>query len=207
MGLGRTFQDLKLVPSMTVTELLSLAHERHVQVREPIASLLAVPAALRSEASVRDRVDELLATFNLQRFANSFISEISTGTRRVVELACACAHQPSVLILDEPSSGLAQSEAEAMIELIANIQERTAAAIALIEHDMEVIRQLSTEVVCMHLGAVIARGTPQAVMEDPHVISAYLGVDEVAVQRSGRGTRLPPLAVALATGGAIGGRS
>jgi ABC-type branched-subunit amino acid transport system ATPase component/ABC-type branched-subunit amino acid transport system permease subunit len=201
LGLGRTFQDLKLVPSMTVTELLSLAHERSVRVREPIASLLAVPAALRSEASVRDRVDELLATFNLQRFANSFISELSTGTRRVVELACACAHRPSVLILDEPSSGLAQSEAEAMIELIANIQERTGAAIALIEHDMEVISSLSTEVICMHLGAVIARGTPQAVLEDPHVISAYLGVDDVAVKRSGRGKPPGRLNIALATGG------
>lgn len=199
LGLGRTFQDLKLVPSMTVAEFVGLAHERHVAVREPVASVLGVPAALRSEASLKLRVEELLATFNLERFGNTFISELSTGTRRVVELACACAHRPSLLILDEPSSGLAQKEAEAMIDLIADIQEHTGAAIALIEHDMQVISSLSDEVVCMHLGAVIARGTPKAVLDDPHVISAYLGFDEVAVRRSGSGVTAAPPGIALAS--------
>jgi ABC-type branched-subunit amino acid transport system ATPase component/ABC-type branched-subunit amino acid transport system permease subunit len=207
LGLGRTFQDLKLIPSMTVAEVVGLAHERHVDVREPLASILSVPAVLRSEASVRRRVDELLATFKLERFANSFISELSTGTRRVVELACACAHRPSVLILDEPSSGLAQSEAEAMIDLIVDIKERTGAAIALIEHDMQVITGLSNEVVCMHLGAVIARGTPQSVLANPEVISAYLGFDDVAVQRSGRATRSPKGASTAGSPGAVGARA
>ena len=207
LGLGRTFQDLKLIPSMTVAEVVGLAHERHVDVREPLASILSVPAVLRSEASVRRRVDELLATFKLERFANSFISELSTGTRRVVELACACAHQPSVLILDEPSSGLAQSEAEAMIDLIVDIKERTGAAIALIEHDMQVITSLSNEVVCMHLGAVIARGTPQSVLADPEVISAYLGFDDVAVQRSGRAARSTKGTSASRSRGPVGARA
>jgi ABC-type branched-subunit amino acid transport system ATPase component/ABC-type branched-subunit amino acid transport system permease subunit len=185
MGLGRTFQDLRLIPSMTVTEVVSLAHERYLDVREPLASVLHVPAAIRSEAVLRERVGELIADFNLDRFANSFISELSTGTRRVVELACACAHRPSVLILDEPSSGLAQREAEAMIDLIANIRERTGAAIALIEHDMQLIKALSTKVICMHLGKAIATGTPEAVLADPDVTAAYLGLDDVAVARSG----------------------
>lgn len=188
-GLGRTFQDLRLIPSMTVAEVVSLAHERHLDVREPLASVLDLPAVIRSEAYLKQSVAELLATFNLDRYANAFISELSTGTRRVVELACACAHQPSVLILDEPSSGLAQSEAEAMIDLIVDIKERTGAAIALIEHDMQIISSLSNEVVCMHLGGVIARGAPEVVLADPEVIAAYLGFDEVAVQRSGRGDR------------------
>jgi ABC-type branched-subunit amino acid transport system ATPase component/ABC-type branched-subunit amino acid transport system permease subunit len=189
MGLGRTFQDLRLIPSMTVAEVLALAHERHVDVREPVASVLGLPAALRSEASLKQRVDQLLETFNLERFANSFISELSTGTRRVVELACACAHEPSVLILDEPSSGLAQREAEAMIDLIVDIKERTGTTIALIEHDMHLIKSLSDEVVCMHLGAVIARGAPEVVLADADVIAAYLGFDDTAVQRSGIGAR------------------
>jgi branched-chain amino acid transport system ATP-binding protein len=105
----------------------------------------------------------------------------------VVELACACAHQPSVLILDEPSSGLAQREAEAMVDLIVDIKDRTGSAIALIEHDMHVIKSLSDEVICMHLGAVIARGDPDSVLADADVVSAYLGYDDTAVQRSGVG--------------------
>jgi ABC-type branched-subunit amino acid transport system ATPase component/ABC-type branched-subunit amino acid transport system permease subunit len=204
LGLGRTFQDLRLIPSMTVAEVVSLAHERHLDVREPLASVLDLPAVIRSEESLKQRVAELLATFNLDRYANSFVSELSTGTRRVVELACACAHQPSVLILDEPSSGLAQSEAEAMIELIVDIKERTGAAIALIEHDMQVIRSLSNEVLCMHLGGVIARGAPEVVLEDPDVIAAYLGFDEVAVKRSGPDARRGQPAVAPRAGGRIG---
>ncbi|MGH2692566.1 MAG: ATP-binding cassette domain-containing protein, partial [Actinomycetota bacterium] len=189
LGLGRTFQDLRLIPSMTVAEVLALAHERHVDVREPVASVLGLPATLRSEASVKRRVKELMETFNLGRYANSFISELSTGTRRVVELACACAHEPSVLILDEPSSGLAQREAEAMVGLIQDITGLTGATIALIEHDMHVIRSLSDEVICMHLGAVIARGDPETVLTDADVVSAYLGFDDTSVRRSGAGAR------------------
>jgi ABC-type uncharacterized transport system ATPase subunit len=92
-----------------------------------------------------------------------------------------------VLILDEPSSGLAQREAEAMIDLIVDIKERTGAAIAIIEHDIPLIKSLSDELVCMHLGAVIARGTPEDVLSNDDVIAAYLGFDDVAVQRSGQG--------------------
>jgi ABC-type branched-subunit amino acid transport system ATPase component/ABC-type branched-subunit amino acid transport system permease subunit len=194
LGLGRTFQDLRLVPSMTVAEVLTMAHERQTEVREPLASVFGVAAALRSEAVLGDKVDELLETFQLTRYRNAFIAELSTGTRRVVELACATAHEPSVLILDEPSSGLAQREAEAMVELIHEIKQRTGAAIAIIEHDIPMIKSLSDEVVCMHLGAVIARGPVDDVLADPHVISSYLGFDEVAVQRSGPG--MPAAAVA-----------
>ncbi|MEY2475517.1 MAG: hypothetical protein QOG87_832 [Actinomycetota bacterium] len=185
LGMGRTFQDLRLIPSMTVPEVLALAHERHVEVREPAASVFAVGAALRSEAGVRNSVDELMATFNLERFRNTFVNELSTGTRRVVELACAYAHEPSVLVLDEPSSGLAQAEAEAMTALILDIKERTGAAIAIIEHDMPVVLALADEVACMHLGSVLARGAPDAVLTDDEVVAAYLGFDDVAVRRSG----------------------
>jgi len=168
-----------------VTEVLALAHERHVEVREPVASVLGVGAALRSEAALSERVDELMATFNLEPFRNSFVNELSTGSRRVVELACAYAHEPSVLILDEPSSGLAQREAEAMVELILEIKTRTGAAIAIIEHDIPVVSALSDEVLCMHLGTVLARGTPDAVLTDEGVRATYLGFDDVAVRRSG----------------------
>jgi ABC-type branched-subunit amino acid transport system ATPase component/ABC-type branched-subunit amino acid transport system permease subunit len=187
LGLGRTFQDLRLVPSMTVAEVLTMAHERQAEVREPVAAVFGVAASLRSEAVLADKVAELLEAFQLTRYRNAFIAELSTGTRRVVELACATAHEPSVLILDEPSSGLAQREAEALVDLIHEIKQRTGAAIAIIEHDIPMIKNLSDEVVCMHLGEVIARGAVDEVLADPKVINSYLGFDEVAVQRSGSG--------------------
>jgi branched-chain amino acid transport system ATP-binding protein len=192
LGLGRTFQDLRLVPSMTVAEVLTMAHERQTDVREPVASVFGVPAALRSEAVLAEKVAELLEAFQLTRYRNAFIAELSTGTRRVVELACATAHEPTVLILDEPSSGLAQREAEAMVDLIQEIKQRTSAAIAIIEHDIPMIKALSDEVACMHLGEVIARGAVDDVLADPQVISSYLGFDEVAVQRSGPGVPAAP---------------
>jgi ABC-type branched-subunit amino acid transport system ATPase component/branched-subunit amino acid ABC-type transport system permease component len=203
LGLGRTFQDLRLIPSMTVAEVVALALERRVEVREPVASVLGLAAVRRSEAAVMHEVDELLATFNLDRFRNSFISELSTGTRRVVEFACVLAHRPSVLILDEPSSGLAQREAEAMAELILDIKERTGAAIAIVEHDIPLIKHLSDELVCMHLGEVIARGAPDAVLSDEKVAACYLGFDAdgggtsgSVARRAGRG-RSKPAAVKL----------
>ena len=184
-GLGRTFQDLRLIPSLTVTDVLAVALERHIEVRDPISLVLALPSALVSEACIDLQVDELMETFHLERYASSFISELSTGTRRIVELAAACAHRPSVLILDEPSSGLAQKEAEAMVPVLLDLKARTGATIAIIEHDIPMIRDLSDEIVCMHLGGVLARGSADQVLSDPAVISSYLGVDEVAVQRSG----------------------
>jgi ABC-type branched-subunit amino acid transport system ATPase component/branched-subunit amino acid ABC-type transport system permease component len=186
LGLGRTFQDLRLIPSMTVADLLALAHERRHPLKDPVSGILGVGVSLRAEATIAREVSALLESFNLGRYKNSFISELSTGTRRVVELACASAHEPSVLILDEPSSGLAQREAEAMTQILLDIKERTGATLAIIEHDIPMIRTLSDQVVCMHLGAVIAQGLPDDVLAQPAVVASYLGVDEVAVERSGR---------------------
>lgn len=187
LGLGRTFQDLRLTPSLTVAEVLAVAFERHIAVREPVAAVLGLAASLRSETRVRDSVEDLIESFNLHRFANSFISELSTGTRRVVELACATAHNPQVLILDEPSSGLAQPEAEAMIPLLKDMQSRNHMTIAIIEHDIPMIKELADEIACMHLGRIIARGPSHTVLSESAVITSYLGLDSVSIERSNGG--------------------
>src|SRR5205814_3533375 len=139
-GLGRSFQDARLFPSMTVTETLATALERHIDVREPTACVFRVGAVVESEGHVAERVEELLATMGLERYRDAFISELSTGTRRIVELAFAIAHEPRVLLLDEPSSGIAQRETEALAELLLQLRDITGASLAVIEQDIPLVR-------------------------------------------------------------------
>jgi ABC-type branched-subunit amino acid transport system ATPase component/ABC-type branched-subunit amino acid transport system permease subunit len=185
LGMGRVFQSARLFPSLTVPEAIAVALERHVAIRDPFLCLLDTPATAASEAAVRDRVDELIVEMNLERYRDAFISELSTGTRRVVELACILAHQPKLLLLDEPSSGIAQRECEALGELLLDIRERTGTTMVVIEHDMPLVSSIADELICLHLGRVIARGSPQAVLSDEAVLASYLGSDDATVRRSG----------------------
>jgi len=188
-GLGRSFQDARLFPSMTVSETLATALERHVDVREPTACAFRVGAVVESERQVAERVEELLETMGLQRYRDAFVSELSTGTRRIVELACAIAHGPSVLLLDEPSSGIAQRESEALGQLLLDLRDRTGASLAVIEHDIPLVTAIADELVCLHLGQVLASGRPADVLEDPDVVASYLGTSDLAIGRSGRAKR------------------
>jgi branched-chain amino acid transport system ATP-binding protein len=95
------------------------------------------------------------------------------------------AHDPSVLILDEPSSGIAQKETEALGPLLRRIQRETGCAMLVIEHDMPLITTVSDEILALELGAVVTRGTPDEVLADPRVISSYLGGDIDVINRSG----------------------
>ncbi|MCL4423201.1 MAG: ATP-binding cassette domain-containing protein [Actinobacteria bacterium] len=184
-GLGRMFQDARLFPSMTVKEALAVGFDRHVRVREPIACILGLGASLDSEAELKAHVEDLISAMGLERYQDAFISELSTGTRRIVELAGAMAHRPQVLLLDEPSSGIAQRESEALAELILAFREQTGATMVVIEHDIPLISSIADRLICMHLGQVISEGSPEKVLADPMVVSSYLGTDEVAIARSG----------------------
>lgn len=185
LGLGRLFQDARLFPSLTVAETIAVALERHVAVRDPFACALRLGAVVDSEREVASRVDELIDQLNLGRYRDAFISELSTGTRRVVELACALAHRPSVLLLDEPSSGIAQRESEALGGLLRDLRDQTDSTFVIIEHDVPLVAALSDRLICMHLGTVLSEGTPAEVLADPAVIASYLGDDDATIARSG----------------------
>jgi branched-chain amino acid transport system ATP-binding protein len=186
LGMGRVFQDARLWPSMTVTEVLATALERHVEVREPVACMFRVGAVVDSELAVRRRVEELISLMGLARYRDAFVSELSTGTRRIVELTCALAHEPKLLLLDEPSSGIAQRETEALGELLLQVKQQTGATLVVIEHDIPLVSSIADQMVCMHLGQVIAYGSPAKVLRDDAVVASYLGTDSAAVARSGR---------------------
>jgi branched-chain amino acid transport system ATP-binding protein len=185
LGLGRSFQDARIFPAMTVAENVAMGLERHIEVRDHLSSLLDLPAAQASEDDVAWTVDDLVELMNLGAFRNKFVGELSTGSRRIVDLAMAIAHDPKVLLLDEPSSGIAQKETEALGPLLTRIQQETGCGMLVIEHDMPLITGISDEIVALELGAVVTRGLPAEVLADERVVSAYLGGDIDVIQRSG----------------------
>jgi branched-chain amino acid transport system ATP-binding protein len=184
-GLGRSFQDAKLFPELTVSETLAVATERFVKSRSMFAAALRLPQTFDSEQKVAERVDELLELMGLTQYRQSFIRELSTGTRRVVDLACQVAHRPTVILLDEPSSGIAQREVEALAPVLLRLRAEMGAALVIIEHDMPLISSISDRLIALDQGAVVTTGTPSAVLEDPQVVESYLGTSAVAITRSG----------------------
>jgi branched-chain amino acid transport system ATP-binding protein len=185
LGLGRSFQDARLFPALTVADTIAVALERQVQVRDPLAAALHLPAVLDSERAVAERVDELVELLGLQAFRDKFVSELSTGSRRIVDLACTLAHEPRVLLLDEPSSGIAQRETEALGPVLLRIREQTGASLLVIEHDMTLITSIADELLALDLGRVIARGRPADVVRHPDVVASYLGSSPDVITRSG----------------------
>ncbi len=185
LGLGRSFQDAMLFPALTVEETIAVAMERWVAVKDPVNPALHLPAAFDSEQAVRKRVTELIEMLGLGAARAKFVHELSTGVRRVVDLACVMAHSPSVLLLDEPSSGIAQRESEALAPLLLRLRDELGATLLLIEHDMALITAVADRLVAMDRGLVIAAGPPSAVLHDPVVISSYLGDNAAAIGRSG----------------------
>src|SRR5206468_3748373 len=126
---------------------VATAFERHVRTKDPLAAIIASPSTRMSEMALERKVEELIELMHLEAFRDKFISELSTGSRRVVDLACTLAHEPSVLLLDEPSSGIAQRETEALGPLLLDIRDRMGAALVVIEHDMPLITSISDEIV------------------------------------------------------------
>jgi branched-chain amino acid transport system ATP-binding protein len=185
LGLGRSFQDARLVPSLSVAETIAIGLERHLEVRDHVASTLGLPGIVQLEADVAWTVHDLIELMNLGAFRDKFIRELSTGSRRIVDLAMCIAHDPKVLLLDEPSSGIAQRETEALGPLLKRIQSETGCALLVIEHDMPLITSVSDRMIALELGSPIAEGTPQEVISNPRVVSSYLGGDMAVINRSG----------------------
>ncbi|HEY2997970.1 MAG TPA: ATP-binding cassette domain-containing protein, partial [Acidimicrobiales bacterium] len=183
---GRTFQEALLYPSLTVEDAIAVSLEQHLANRDPVAAALRLPASVDSEASALDRVDQLIDLLGLGPYADRPTGELSTGMRRIVELACLLAQDPAVVLFDEPSAGIAQRETEALGPLLRRVQAETGCSMVIIEHDMALLSSLCDGFVALEQGAVIAGGTPAQVLSDPRVITSYLGTNEDVVNRSGR---------------------
>jgi ABC-type branched-subunit amino acid transport system ATPase component len=186
LGIGRTFQTATLFPELTVRETVQVALE--ARGRTPfVSTAVGLPRARRFERTRAADADELLSFLGLGRYADFHIVDLSTGTRRVVELANLLALDAHTLCLDEPTAGLAQRETEAFGPLLVSIRREMNAAMIIIEHDMPLIMSISDRVYCLELGRVISEGRPEQVRHDPQVVASYLGTDERAISRSNSG--------------------
>lgn len=173
-GLGRTFQRLEVFTGMTVRENLQVAAE------------VAIPGSVflglfrvrhETDPRVAERVDEVLTLTGLGEFADEVAGDLSTGILRRVELARALCTGPTILLLDEPASGLDTSETEEVEGVLRTIAG-SGVGILLVEHDVELVMDVSDHVYVMDFGEPLADGPPEVVADDPKVKAAYLGVDQ-----------------------------
>jgi len=171
-GLVRSFQDAALFPSMTILECLQVACSR-------------TPGMSHRRSSVTARARAYVDDFGLGPYSEHRVGELSTGTRRIVELACCAALRPRVLLLDEPAAGIAQAEVEALERILVSLVRSLGCTLVVIEHDVALIRRIADRVIAMHEGRILADGPSDDVLSHPEVLAAYLGDDVTALERSG----------------------
>jgi branched-chain amino acid transport system ATP-binding protein len=199
-GLGRSFQDARLFPSLTVEETIAVAVADRVDAPGALHAAFALADVKDAELAMQADIDEVIQLLHLEPFRDKFTSELSTGSRRLVELGVIVAARPQVLLLDEPSAGIAQREAEALGPVLRQVQRHLQCSILIIEHDMPLMRSLADRLVAMDTGRVLIDGNPDVVLADPRVVASYLGsatLTDIAEQAGSDGS-VPAVAGARA---------
>ncbi|MBA3654528.1 MAG: ABC transporter ATP-binding protein [Actinobacteria bacterium] len=186
LGLGRTFQTARLFQNETVLDTVKTACHRRMGGGALVSTLrgaLGTPSSVTAEREVEERAQMMIARLGLDDYSNKLCSELSYGTLRLTELASMLAMEPELVLLDEPSSGIAQRETEALGPLLLELREELGATFLLIEHDMPLIMGISDRIVALASGEILAQGTPAEVQANDQVIESYLGgrvdLDEV----------------------------
>lgn len=172
-GIARTFQNPSLFSRLNVLENVMVGCHAHTH-HEFASCALRLPGMRREERAIREQAMEQLRWLGLESWALRPAGALAFGQRRMVELARALAARPSLLLLDEPASGLNQSEKLALADVIRQMRDR-GVTILLVEHDIHLVMNLADDLVVLHFGALIAQGPPAIVRRDPRVIGVYLG--------------------------------
>ncbi|MEX2393784.1 MAG: ATP-binding cassette domain-containing protein [Actinomycetota bacterium] len=188
-GLGRSFQDARLFHTMSVFDTLRMASELRMRHADALSSLLSLPSSRTAERGASERASQLVDLMGLGAYRDKLIKELSTGTRRIVDLACVLIQRPKIVLLDEPSSGIAQREAEALGPLLVSLRDRLGCALLVIEHDMPLLLGIAERVYALETGIVVTSGEPLSVVRHPEVVRSYLGDDPAAIERSGAARR------------------
>src|SRR4051794_8988363 len=187
-GLSRSFQDARLFGSLTVTETVQVPLTRAHKV-SVVSAMLGAPWVRAVEKRTSREARDIVDRFGLSEWADVRTSDLSTGTRRICDLAAQVAASPQLLLLDEPTAGVAQREAEAFGPMLRRLRDELDCSILIVEHDMPLLMSVCDRVFALEAGAVIAEGTPAEIRANPRVIASYLGSDETSISRSGTGPK------------------
>ena len=175
LGVGRTFQNARLFRSVPIRDILRTVQHHRMTRSGFFRSVLGLGGARDDEREVARRADEVLELVGLSAHADKPPLELSTGMLRLCELAAVVALRPRLLLLDEPASGIAQKETEALGPLLRRLRDYLDATVVLIEHDMPLVMGISDRIVAMAEGKVVTSGTPAEVRAHPEVLRSYLG--------------------------------
>lgn len=176
-GLARTFQNIRLFKYLSVLENVLAANNFNMKYGI-LAGTLRLPSYWKEEREAKKKAMDLLKIFGLDKFANVSAGNLPYGQQRKLEIARAMATNPKLLLLDEPAAGMNPTETEELMNTIKLIRDRFGIAILLIEHDMKLVLGICERLVVLDHGTLIAEGNPQEVVNNPAVITAYLGKDE-----------------------------
>ncbi len=173
MGIGRTFQNVQIFPSMTVLENVMVG--RHLRSRTGMCMSSLIPSVFRKdEKRIREKAEKWLDFVGMKPLAEKVAGSLPLGSQRMLEIARSLAIEPELLLLDEPASGLNTRETITMGDLVGKIIANHI-SVVLVEHDMELVMDISDRVAVVNFGRLIAEGTPSEIQENPEVITAYLG--------------------------------
>ena len=178
MGIGRSFQNLELFAHLTVTENLLVARDKHFR-GGSFRSMLFWGPGRRQEIQQRDEVEKVIDFFELWHARNVKAEDLPYGQQKIVGVARAMATSPRLLLLDEPGSGLTRDEKEDLARFLLRLRYDWGVCILWVEHDLQMVLDLASRIHVLHLGNCIASGTPEEIRNEPAVVQAYVGGDEV----------------------------
>ena len=174
LGLGRTFQNIRLFKDLTVLDNVLIAFSNHHK-KHVFASFLRLPAFYKNEEALKAKAIDLLKIFDLDRDADTLAKNLAYGQQRRLEIVRALATEPKILFLDEPAAGMNPQETAELTDLIRRIKEEFKITIMLIEHDMNLVMDVTERIYVLEYGRLIAHGTPSEIKTNKRVIEAYLG--------------------------------
>lgn len=174
MGIARTFQNIRLFRQMSVLDNVKVG--LHNQIRySTIEGILKLPSYFKKEKLMNEKAMSLLKVFDLQDEADVLAANLPYGKQRKLEIARALATNPKLLLLDEPAAGMNPNETAELMETIRYVRNEFDMTILLIEHDMRLVSGICEELTVLNFGKVLAQGKTSEVLQNPEVITAYLG--------------------------------